>query len=375
MANNFRILTHAPQWVKEFYNWCNSKFIKTVNGVSPDENGNVTVEVGSEGGTTDYTELVNKPSINGIELDGNKTAANLNLAARSHSHTAYASSSHTHSNYASSTHTHSYAPVSHTHSEYAASSHGTHVTSSTCVTSFNGKKGDVSGVSSLTVINTKDGVETNRTGKMTGDVDLTIDSTGDTIITNTYPTAGVTSVSLGNGSSKTGVVNFSSDEIRDAIGAFVTSVSLGDGSPKTGIVNFTASEIYNAISDMLIPPGTIWWFALDTPPSGWAIYEPLLGKYPLGASSSIGDPGDAGLPNITGSFQGTGTPKGALIGGTKNWGQCNHAEYKDKVTTTFDASQGTVDTSGEYMDPANSPYGKSDTVTPPSVKLLPCIKL
>ena len=81
------------------------------------------------------------------------------------------------------------------------------------------------------------------------------------------------------------------------------------------------------------------------------------------------------MPNITGVFQGTATPSGAFVGGSKDWGQCNHAEYKDKVTITFDASKGTVDTSGEYMDPANSPYGKSDTVTPPSVKLLPCMKI
>lgn len=30
-------------------------------------------------GTTDYTSLTNKPQINGVELSGNKTSANLNL--------------------------------------------------------------------------------------------------------------------------------------------------------------------------------------------------------------------------------------------------------------------------------------------------------
>lgn len=31
------------------------------------------------GGTTDYTSLTNKPQINGVELSGNKTSANLGL--------------------------------------------------------------------------------------------------------------------------------------------------------------------------------------------------------------------------------------------------------------------------------------------------------
>lgn len=36
---------------------------------------------GSGGGTLDYTKLNNKPSINGVVLEGNKTAAQLRLAA------------------------------------------------------------------------------------------------------------------------------------------------------------------------------------------------------------------------------------------------------------------------------------------------------
>lgn len=34
---------------------------------------------GSGDGTTDYTSLTNKPQINGVELSGNKTSANLGL--------------------------------------------------------------------------------------------------------------------------------------------------------------------------------------------------------------------------------------------------------------------------------------------------------
>ena len=42
---------------------------------------------GGTGDTTDYTALSNKPKINGIELTGNKTSANLGLAPATHSHT------------------------------------------------------------------------------------------------------------------------------------------------------------------------------------------------------------------------------------------------------------------------------------------------
>ena len=56
--------------------------VKTVNGHTPDENGNVDVETGG-GGTTDYNNLENKPSINGNTLSGNKTAADLGLASGS----------------------------------------------------------------------------------------------------------------------------------------------------------------------------------------------------------------------------------------------------------------------------------------------------
>lgn len=53
--------------------------VKSVNGKFPDEDGNVEVETGG-GGTSDYNDLKNKPSINGKTLLGNKTAEALGLA-------------------------------------------------------------------------------------------------------------------------------------------------------------------------------------------------------------------------------------------------------------------------------------------------------
>jgi hypothetical protein len=43
---------------------------------------------GGGGGTNDYTELVNKPKINSITLQGNKTSADLGLAPAVHQHAA-----------------------------------------------------------------------------------------------------------------------------------------------------------------------------------------------------------------------------------------------------------------------------------------------
>ena len=51
-------------------------YVKSVNGTSPDANGDVAIE---SGGVSDYTELTNKPSINGVTLEGNKTSTDLGI--------------------------------------------------------------------------------------------------------------------------------------------------------------------------------------------------------------------------------------------------------------------------------------------------------
>jgi len=53
--------------------------IKTINNNSLLGSGNITIEGSS--GTSDYTALTNKPSINSIELSGNKTLSDLNIAS------------------------------------------------------------------------------------------------------------------------------------------------------------------------------------------------------------------------------------------------------------------------------------------------------
>lgn len=51
--------------------------IKTINGSSILGQGNIEISGGS--GTSNYTQLLNKPKINNIELNENKTSSDLNL--------------------------------------------------------------------------------------------------------------------------------------------------------------------------------------------------------------------------------------------------------------------------------------------------------
>ena len=122
------------------------------------------------------------------------------------------------------------------------------------------------------------------------------------------------------------------------------------------------------LMNAFIPKGMIAWFALDAAPEGWKVYTPLLGKYPVGANSDIGNTVEAGLPNITGHVS-----PSVHVDDTNFSGAMYREETTGKRVTTenqvtpryaimFDASR------------SNPIYGNSDTVTPPSVKLLPCRK-
>lgn len=59
--------------------------IKTINNQSMIGSGNI--HIGGGGGTDDYEDLDNLPQVNGNTLIGNKTSAQLGLAAATHSHT------------------------------------------------------------------------------------------------------------------------------------------------------------------------------------------------------------------------------------------------------------------------------------------------
>lgn len=158
--------------------------------------------------------------------------------------------------------------------------------------------------------------------------------------------------------------------------------------------------------------GEIRWFAMSTPPEGWLvcngatvntsdyaalfaaignIFLPedvsaspatfklpdLIGKVPWG-STSVGTVIDAGLPNVTGSFTATDNVcvNDAYLVFNNNTG-CFSVDgsgnraiatllktqvYTDNRRVTFSASG------------SNDIYGNSDTVQPPALCLLPCIR-
>ena len=131
-------------------------------------------------------------------------------------------------------------------------------------------------------------------------------------------------------------------------------------------------EIIEAGIDML-PIGTIMWFKQSVTLSNkWQVYEPLIGRYPLGATSGLGDTVEAGLPNIKGTFiaqtpmDGSSTGySGAFTPDMNGYSHINDygsGPYSRDIT--FDASS----SSGVYKDGVT-------TVTPPSVKLIPYVKI
>lgn len=105
---------HIQDWIRQLQTWCINTFgkVKTVNGVSPDSNGNVSVI------SPGYDKLNNLPCINNVTLIGNKNASDLKLAPSSHAHNitdvtnlkseldGKATVNHTHNEYAVKDHTH-----------------------------------------------------------------------------------------------------------------------------------------------------------------------------------------------------------------------------------------------------------------------------
>ena len=156
--------------------------------------------------------------------------------------------------------------------------------------------------------------------------------------------------------------------------------------------------------------GEIRWFAMSTPPTGWLVcngaavgtsdyaalfaaigktFTPedvsaspatfnlpnLIGKAPWGATS-VGTVLDAGLPNITGYVN---NDLSVGIYGTAEAGQLGGAFYTGVTTTWFPVRGNNTDGTqhvgfGFSASRSNSIYGKSSTVQPPALCLLPCIR-
>lgn len=167
-----------------------------------------------------------------------------------------------------------------------------------------------------------------------------------------------------------------------------------DAATNPGLINIT--ELVNDIQNAQTPAGTVAWFAMSAPPAGYLIANgAAVGRetYPelfavIGTSYGEGDgsttfnlpdlidrfaqgsntPGqkiEAGLPNVTGSFgdRQTGTEKTGCF-------------YSSTGTSTGSMSDGVNITRYIGLDASRSNpiYGASDTVQPPALTLLPCIK-
>lgn len=159
--------------------------------------------------------------------------------------------------------------------------------------------------------------------------------------------------------------------------------------------------------------GEIRWFALSTPPEGWLVcngaavgtsdyaalfaaigktFTPrltstdpdvenpeysdptvfllpnLMGKVPWGTSSQVGTEMEAGLPNIKGKLQGISRSDNFQNKGVLHWDIMNYGAAT-AVTSGPAARDIVFDASI-----TSSIYGKSDTVQPPALCLLPCIR-
>lgn len=168
-------------------------------------------------------------------------------------------------------------------------------------------------------------------------------------------------------------------------------------------VLMTPQRVAQAIAELLppsVPTGMLAFFHATTPPEGWLLangqnvsrttYANLFAvigtKYGAGdgsttftlpnlhhrflegttTTSEVGSSVQAGLPNVTGYFREAGNDldAGGCIQTTKTnggWVQAGDGGLRKRVD--IDASR------------SSSSYGRSTTVQPPSLRLLPCIKV
>lgn len=156
--------------------------------------------------------------------------------------------------------------------------------------------------------------------------------------------------------------------------------------------------------------GEIRWFAMSTPPEGWlvcngadvlisdypALYNAigklflpkdvpdspgmfelpnLIGKVPWG-STSVGTVIDAGAPDIQGECVLHGSEQASIIQGTS--GAITLRTKYNSYRTPAQLTESPGATSGGAFtfkaSSYNSIYGNSDTVQPPALCLLPCIR-
>lgn len=169
-----------------------------------------------------------------------------------------------------------------------------------------------------------------------------------------------------------------------------------DAAVDQGLVDIT--ELANDIQKAKTPVGTVAWFAISSPPVGYLIANgAAVGRatYPdlyaaIGTMYGEGD-GETtfNLPDLIGRFaEGSATPgmvkEAGLpnITGTAEW---SRGAKQIKSTGAFSSSIGGItapsaeSSAGDVVltinaSRSNPIYGASDTVQPPALTLLPCIK-
>ena len=82
LAGNAQPVTESKEKI-EYYQMISGRFVKedgTVVNIA-DEIANGNIGGGGAGGTTNYNDLTNKPTLNGVEISGNKTSADYKISA------------------------------------------------------------------------------------------------------------------------------------------------------------------------------------------------------------------------------------------------------------------------------------------------------
>ncbi len=183
----------------------------------------------------------------------------------------------------------------------------------------------------------------------------------------------------------------------------VNAIRAAGISPARGDLTQLAQAI-RAIATAASPTGAVQFFAQETAPAGWLVCDGravsratyaslfaaigetygagngsstfnlpnLIGRFPEGATTDVGQSVAAGLPNVSGKFWAARTGRGDLPGTVANGAFSEAGRWSAQVHNGANDDWGSVYELNASRSSAI--YGRSSTVQPPAVRLLPCIK-
>lgn len=164
------------------------------------------------------------------------------------------------------------------------------------------------------------------------------------------------------------------------------------------------AQAIRAIATAASPTGAVQFFAMPAAPDGWlvcdgravrrndypALFEAigelygagngsttfnlpnLVGRFAEGATTAVGQSVAAGLPNVSGKFWAARTGRGDLPGTVANGAFSEAGRWSAQVHNGANDDWGSVYELNASR--SSAVYGRSSTVQPPAVRLLPCIK-